>query len=243
MEPLRRNVRMTVERPRQWPLVVGFVSMVVLCVSVLALRRTTAPQPPQPQAQPQPEPELEPVIVRARAGTCSAGLLPASMIQKVTDEEAQELVALVDAWLGERDSFGSRPAIVHRRGVLWVESEEDRGDDPPYPRSAAPEAERVCGSAAAWLRTHLRERMTYTGGDVALQCSGNVCCYSGMEYSPSGMVVFRHSGTGWSLDAWVQYQVAALGEDYVTANLRHVETSLARLARTTCPGEPPARAD
>jgi hypothetical protein len=161
------------------------------------------------------------------------------MVQTLTDAEADELVTLVNDWLASDDSFGTGLSVEYRRGIIHVESEEDRGDDPPYPLSARAEAERVCGSAATWLRAYLRDRLRATDG---LTCTGNVCAYSGAEYSPNGLVIFRHGeGDGeadWSIAAWAQYDVAALAPEIAGANTEHVRTSLRRLAGTRCKGEP-----
>lgn len=257
MHPLRRNVRMPSERPRHWPLVVAFVSMVVLCISIVMLRATTsgsrraaAPPPPAaPIVVPQPiidEPPAEKPAWRAKHGPCDVSLVPPSMVEKVSATEAAELVTLVHDWLSWPDSFGLRPSIMHKRGIAFVESQEDRGDDPPYPRSAAPEAERVCGSAAQWLRSHAHERLVHVSADAPLECSSNVCCYAGMEYSPDGILVFRRrtmgsGGESWSLDAWIEIHERALVEDVVDANRQYVKRSLARLAHTRCAGEPAGR--
>lgn len=248
MHPLHRNARLSSERPRQWPLAVAAASMVVLCVSVVMLRasaprslpaappRAISPEPVPPAADAEPD-EVPP---RATAGTCNVSRVPASMVQRLSDEDAAALVTLVNDWLDAPTPFGPRPDIEHRRGIVHVESEEDRGDDPPYPRSAGPEAQRVCGSAAAWLRTHLRERLRRVEG---LACQGNVCCYAGMEYMPTGFVVFHRAegedGPAWVIEGWVQVHVAALVDEIATANWRHAETALRRLADTRCPGEPP----
>ena len=128
--------------------------------------------------------------------------------------------------------------------MLHVESAEDRGDDPPYPRSAEPEAARVCGSPAAWLRTYLREVLTWQGSELA--CDGNICCYGGMEYAPRGYVAFHH-GPGddapWTLDAWVEVYDAGLGPAYADANVRFVDRALRRLVHGQCAGEPADRVD
>ena len=168
-------------------------------------------------------------------GRCDTSLLPAAYVDRRADADA--LAAAVSSWLA--DAHQDAPAIDLRRGVVWVESAEDRGDDPPYPRSAAPEAERVCGTHAQWLRTALRDELSWR---IDLQCDGNVCCYGGMEYAPDGLVVFRRvkngDQDGWAIDAWVQVYDRALSADVVEANQRWVTGSLKKLGRGTCAGEP-----
>jgi hypothetical protein len=154
--------------------------------------------------------------------------------------------ALIGDWLTDPTFWRNRPSVDYRRGVVYVESEEDRGDDGPYPRSAGPEAMRVCGSAAGWLRGDLQARLsrkTISDGG-GLKCQENVCCYTGeMEYAPSGLVVFRAPEPDadpyrWKLDAWVSFYSTGMGPEYAEANTRHVPTSLRRLAGGTCAGEP-----
>lgn len=190
------------------------------------------PSPPIPDEEPIRDDEL---VV---AGTCGVG----APIQTPTSAaDAAELRALVAGWI--RDERGEAPGLQWSRGILYVESEEDRGDDPPYPRSAEPEARRVCGSEAAWLRASVRSALSWRAGGEPLTCDGNVCCYGGMEYAPVGHVGFRRVGDSWVLDSWVQTYVAALGPDYVRANTRFVERAVARLHAGTCQGEPADRID
>lgn len=221
--------------------------MVVLCVSIVMLRASAPARvipPPPPRTAP-PAPAVQPAVddapsdeaTRAVRGTCDLGLVPPSMVQALTDAESDELVTLVNEWIASEDSFGPRPSIEYRRGIVYVESEEARADDPPYPRSASAEAERMCGSAATWLRSYLRERL-FAVGDIS--CTGNVCCYSGVEYSPTGLVVFHHD-SGWVLEAWAQADVAALAPSIADANLEYVKKQLARLAPKHCGGEPAGR--
>jgi hypothetical protein len=169
-------------------------------------------------------------------GTCDTSMIPPGYKSSLTDSAAAELAREVGAWVGG-PAWQARPAIAYARGVVFVESAEDRGDDPPYPRSAAPEATRVCGSAARWLRSHLRDQLAVR----ELVCDGNVCCYGSSEYAPAGVIVFRppvDDDDAWQLDAWIQYYDAALGPDLVAENLRFVTGSLGRLAPTRCAGEP-----
>lgn len=186
-------------------------------------------------------PDLDAPPPPIRAGTCAAPLL-APLHLPTTPADAEALRAQLGAWIAGADARA--PGIAHRRGVLHVESAEDRGDDPPYPRSAEPEAARVCGSPAAWLRTYLREVLTWQGGELA--CDGNICCYGGMEYAPRGYVAFHH-GPGddapWTLDAWIEVYDAGLGPAYADANIRFVERALRRLVHGHCAGEPAGRVD
>lgn len=198
----------------------------------------TPPAPPPPPVALDASADDPPPVIEA--GTCGAMIAP--LRQPTSAADADALRVLVGAWLSDERAAG--PGIEHRRGVVHIESEEDRGDEGPYPRSAAPEAARVCGSATGWLRTYLREALAWQAD--ALVCDGNVCCYDGMEYAPSGYVVFHH-GPGddapWTLDAWVEVYTAALGPDYADANLRFVRRAIRRLARGDCAGEPPGRVD
>ncbi|MBZ0237702.1 MAG: hypothetical protein K8M05_35635, partial [Deltaproteobacteria bacterium] len=173
--------------------------------------RTAAPEPVH---QPWAEVERDELPPRVVAGTCDLSLLPASMVEEPAEDDAAALRVMLNEWLGAPHAeFRRGPGIEHRRGIVHVESEEDRGDDPPYPRSAEPEAQRVCGSAAAWLRTHLRERLQFEG----LACQGNVCCFDGMEYHPAGLVVFRRGavvdGPDWMIEGWIEVHVAALAPE------------------------------
>jgi hypothetical protein len=212
---------------QRWPLVVcAFATLFIAA----RLRGLPGQVPLAPPSEEPPPPEA-PLIVPA--GHCPVDLLPASLRQPLTDAESAELRELVAQWLIDTNA----PSIVYPRGVLFVESEEDRGDDPPYPRSASAESARVCGTAATWLRSAARDRLASVD---ALQCDGNVCCYAGMEYSPTGLIVFHHHRTMWSLDAWAQTYNAGLAPDLAADNTRFVRDALARLAPTRCPGEPAA---
>ncbi|MBL8625712.1 MAG: hypothetical protein JNK64_30650 [Myxococcales bacterium] len=199
-----------------------------------------APPAPPPAAPPAPAPPADEPPLVIEAGTCDAMIAP--LRQPTSAADAAALRLLVAAWLSDERAAG--PGIEHRRGVVHIESEEDRGDEGPYPRSAGPEAARVCGSPTDWLRTHLRDALAWQAD--GLVCDGNVCCYDGMEYAPSGYVVFHH-GPGddapWTLDAWVEVYTAALGPDYADANLRFVSRAIRRLARGHCAGEPAGRVD
>jgi hypothetical protein len=92
----------------------------------------------------------------------------------------------------------------------------------------------VCGTAAVWLRDHLRARLAH----AELTCGGETCSYPGMEYAPDGELRFRKDGDGWVLRSWTQTYSAGLGPEYAAANTRFVERAMTRLAKTTCAGEP-----
>ncbi len=210
------------------------------CLSVAPAPAPAPPPAPALTTAPADAPEIDappPVIA---AGTCGSIIAP--LRQPTSAADADALRALVGSWLADGGTRG--PGIAHRRGVLHVESAEDRGDEPPYPRSAEPEAARVCGSPAVWLRTYLREVLTWQGGELA--CDGNICCYGGMEYAPRGYVAFHH-GPGddapWTLDAWIEVYDAGLGPAYADANIRFVERALRRLVHGHCAGEPAGRVD
>jgi hypothetical protein len=224
------------------------VAGAVLAVVAMA---PIAPSPPAPPPSPSPAPPPQAVLADepeaaasdpiVRAGACSASLRAVAYVQDVSATDAAELVQVIDAWLREPASYRVGPRIEHQRGVVYVESEEDRGDSPPYPTSASPEAARVCGTAAGWLRSDLEARLSHAEG---LTCDGNVCCYhGGVEYAPDGAVSFHRvedpdGEARWVLDAWVEVYTTALGAEYVDENRRFATTSLRRLASTGCPGEP-----
>jgi hypothetical protein len=233
VEKLRRNVRSARSRLRVWVILGGALALGAPPVIVLRLAaRSPAPRPSFEVVQTivhAPADDFERFVPRGRCPLTAEHLRA-----RMTDEESAELAKLVARWIEEPDWWS--PAIVHQRGVVHVESAEDRGDEPPYPASAAPEAERVCGSAARWMRSHVRDRLDVVSED--LRCDGNVCCYAGMEYRPSGFVAFGRAGGTWSLDAWVQLDNAGLSDEIVEANIEHVTSSLARLDHTSCRGEP-----
>jgi hypothetical protein len=170
-------------------------------------------------------------------GAVDLAWLPTSDVRDVTPDQTRELADVVNGWLADDQA----PAIEYRRGVVRVHSDEDRGDEPPYPRSAAASGERICGEPAIWMRDALRQRLQAMGpGD--LTCSHNVCSYGGAEYAPSGYLFF-HSTTYmdeqiWVLDAWVEVYTSALSEDVVEKNDADVVHLMKRAAATHCGGEP-----
>ena len=165
--------------------------------------------------------------------------LPAAYHHALTADEADDLAQFVHAWITQTtDRPEPPPSIEYRRGVVFVENEEDRADDGPYPRSAGREAQRVCGTASTWLRDALYEQLRF---NADVQCAGNVCTYPGQEYVPTGYLVFRPvpragGGQTWVLEAWVQvYEVFG---GHADDSFAWMTSSLRRLARTRCPGEP-----
>jgi hypothetical protein len=170
-------------------------------------------------------------------GAVDLAWLPKSYLRDVAPDQTRELASFVNGWLADDQA----PAIEYRRGVVRVHSDEDRGDEPPYPRSAAASGERICGEPAIWMRDALRQRLQSMGaGD--LTCSHNVCSYGGAEYAPSGYLFF-HSTTYmdeqiWVLDAWVEVYTSALSEDIVEKNDADVVRLMKRAASTSCSGEP-----
>jgi hypothetical protein len=158
--------------------------------------------------------------------------LPAAYIEKVTPEQTQELGELVEQWLQE----DGRIPVSYRRGLVYVESAEDRGDDGPYPRSAEAEAIHACGSQALWLRSYIKQQLGYLDH---LSCAQNVCSYGGMEYAPNGDLIFHLRADGeWELRGWVLNYQAALGEAEQKANSASVHAGLMKLRTKTCAGEP-----
>jgi hypothetical protein len=72
-----------------------------------------------------------------------------------------------------------------------------------------------------------------------LSCWKNVCSYPGMEYAPSGTLVFHQQADGrWAIVAWTQVFEASLAEDVVDKNYRDVIAGLIKLRDTRCAGEP-----
>jgi hypothetical protein len=161
--------------------------------------------------------------------------LPKGYVRDAGADKTQGLAQLVEAWAA---SDSDEPRIEYRKGVVFARSTEDRGDDGPYPRSAAPQGQRVCGDASVWLRTALRERLA---NDV-LTCDRNVCMYGGSEYAPDGYLVFRpvtiDGEPTWALDAWVEVYRAALGPETADRNQAEVVRALKAQVGTSCAGEP-----
>jgi hypothetical protein len=208
--------------------------------------QATAPQVvqvPVLQTVPGPAPECpedlhdcEPVYdADVSAGAVELAWMPKGYVQDLPADKAEALVTFARNWL---DGDGE-PSIEYRRGVVFVQSREDRADDGPYPRSAEPEGQRVCGTEATWLRRSLEKTLKYW----PLACSRNVCWYGGTEYSPSGYLVFREYTTvygdqTWALDAWIEVYEAGLGQTLVANNYADVTKMMTRLASTSCAGEP-----
>jgi hypothetical protein len=158
--------------------------------------------------------------------------LPKAYVEKVSPEQTQKLAEVVEQWLQE----DGRIPVSYRRGLVYVESAEDRGDDGPYPRSAEPEAIHACGSQALWLRSYIKSRLSYLDH---LSCAQNICSYGGMEYAPNGDLIFHLRADGeWELRGWVLNYQAALGEAEQKANSASVRDGLMRLRNKTCAGEP-----
>jgi hypothetical protein len=170
----------------------------------------------------------------AAVGDVDVTRLPAPYARQLTPAQTSNLTAFVNGWL----TGGQAPAIEYRRGVVRVHSDEDRGDNPPYPRSASASGERICGEPAVWLRDALRARLPRLG----LTCSQNVCSYGGAEYAPTGYVFFRPVTIDdqqlWALDAWVEISEAALPTEVSLMNRAEVVRLMKRVASTSCAGEP-----
>lgn len=197
---------------------------ILLPVLGFALAQPFVPDP-RPSAASEPPPVYVPATDDydrfVRRGRCP--MIADYLRERVTDEEAAELAAQVARWIEEPDWWS--PAIADRRGVVFVAS----ADEAP----AVAEAARVCGRAAGWLRSDLRARLDPLQDE--LRCDGNVCCYAGAEYRPSGLVAFRKVGDTWALDAWVQLADVGLADEVVEANIAHVVESLDGLAtRPAC---------
>jgi hypothetical protein len=197
---------------------------------------------PQPQVvEPDhPTPDEPPESRAAVAGEIDqTAWLPHGYVQTLSPDDAANLVAFVNAWV--RD-YGEAPAIEYRKGVVFAESREDRGDDGPRPRSAEPEGERVCGTQALWLRNVLHRTIWDISDMVSLTCSQNICWYGGSEWTPSGYLVFQRYKTvddeqTWALDAWIQLYDAGLPPKTVHHNENDILEIIDRLPKS-CKGEP-----
>jgi len=161
--------------------------------------------------------------------------LPKGYVRDVSHDKTAILAQLVEMWAA---SDYDEPKIEYRKGVVFARSTEDRGDDGPYPRSAGPQGQRVCGEASVWLRTALRERLA----NEMLTCDRNVCSYGGSEYAPDGYLVFRpvdvEGEPTWALDAWVEVYRAALSPATADRNQAEVVRALKTQTGTGCAGEP-----
>jgi hypothetical protein len=195
------------------------------------------PKPPAPPAPPANDARMSEVAV----GEIDLAWMPKSFViatkrsPEMPDfdmqlERTSELAAFVDSWLA---GTGQAPRIAYRRGVVFAESAEDRGDDGPYPRSAGVEGMRVCGTASTWLRNELRAEMERE----AVECHQNVCAYGGMEYQPRSYVVFHWQGGEWYLDAWANVFYATLRPETAERNYRETAAAMKRVATTGCLGE------
>jgi hypothetical protein len=202
------------------------------------------PDPPVAAADADPTPEAVAAGDDGGADSEEAGLMavtadldlawmPGGYVRTLTSEQ-DTLTQFINGWL----TGGQAPAIEYRRGVARVHSDEDRGDEGPYPRSASAAGDRICGEPAIWMRDALRERLSRTG----LTCSHNVCSYGGAEYAPTGYVIFRPVTIDdqqlWALDAWVEISEAALPTDVRAMNRTDVVRLMRRVASTSCAGEP-----
>lgn len=197
---------------------------------------------PQPHAAAEQDPEQgegdppDPDAPTTTLDSLDLAWLPNGYVRGVGPDKTAALAQLVEAWAAN-DS--DEPRIEYRKGVVFARSTEDRGDDGPYPRSAQPQDQRVCGEASTWLRESLRRRLA----NETLTCDRNVCSYGGMEYAPDGFLVFREITVDgepqWALDAWIEVYRAALDPDSAARNRAEVVRALRHQLRTSCAGEPP----
>jgi hypothetical protein len=203
-------------------------------VSVPQLVAPVADEDPAPMVAADEAPPEEPAVIVEDAAPTT--WMPPGYVEAISRDKTEELAAFVQDWITSDKTMA--PSIEYKRGILYIESAEDRGDDGPYPRSAQPEGKRVCGTEAVWLRDYIREQMKYG----SLSCAGNVCTQYGMEYMPTSSFVFKEIGPEddrrWTLIAWTQVYEAALVQDVVDANYRSVIANMIKLRDTRCPGEP-----
>lgn len=147
-------------------------------------------------------------------------------------ESDSGLADFLNKWIS---SGGRAPKIAYKKGVVFIESEEDRGDDPPHPTSVEPEAMRVCGTPALWLRAAAQQHiLTYSASCCGFSCTiGDV-----VEYSPLSQLSFSLQHGEWVFDSWTSEYIAALSNEDRNRNRRHLELSERRLRDTMCVGEP-----
>jgi hypothetical protein len=223
--------------------IASLLAIAAACAGWLVLRHPKTPPKPVPVPQPQlsaeemhPCPDSMPVTDPNEPFLSSepvdVATLPSAYVEQVSAEQTKKLGEVVQAWLQD----DGRMPVSYRRGLVYVESAEDRGDDGPYPRSAEPEAIHACGSQALWLRSYIKSEISYL---EHLSCTQNVCSYGGMEYAPNGDLIFHLRPDGeWELRGWVLNYQAALGEAERKANSKSVHDGLMRLRNKTCAGEP-----
>ena len=194
----------------------------------------SCPAPIAPPIAPARAPE--PAAVVAIEDNATLGDADPPIFAHDDNPEALALARFLGKWGSDPTEPG--PAIEYRRGVVFAESEEDRGDDGPYPRSAGPEAIHACGTQAFWLLSALRESLRYT----ELYCTATSCTFGGMEYAPSGELKFHHAVKDgrdtWVLESWSQAYVSALNPEIAAENTRFVNAAVKRLSKARCPGEP-----
>jgi hypothetical protein len=183
------------------------------------VRAVVEPVPSEPVVE--AEPSVPPSRVRAPERGCGPS--------------DARLVATLDGWLAEPATDWVRLDL--EQGVTFIHSEVDTGRDGPLPRSYGPEAKRVCGSEAVWLRSHVREVLRSKN---EISCCAGVCTYDGgVEYAPSGTLRFEEHDRTWVLVSWEETYVTALSEEYRTRNTEYVEAARKRLAGGRCTGETP----
>lgn len=207
------------------------------CADPAATSARTAPSEPEPALG--SDDHGGPTVT---VGACDVGWLPPGVVIETTPEDTEALAAALRTWLGAGAVRELR--IDLRRGIVHAKSEDDLGADPPYPTRTGAQSTLACGVESEWLADHVRATFARQAspdfGGVA--CQGNVCCFSGMEYMSSGVLIARRETiegtTHWVLDAYVEVADAALGAEAVAANRAYVAAALARERRGTCPGEP-----
>lgn len=181
------------------------------------------------------EPMHEPRVI---AGTCETSWLPAGTARDLSDADEAALASAVREWLAG-EGYRVQPGSG---GIVFAKSEDDRGDDPPYPPEASALAARACGLGARWLVDHLRARLEIPAGPdgEGLVCDENVCCFAGMEFVPHGTVVFARDAERdvWTVESALFVSEAALSEETVSRNRAFVAGALGRLAGASCEGEP-----
>ncbi|WP_053236167.1 hypothetical protein [Sandaracinus amylolyticus] len=180
--------------------------------------------------------ESAPSAPRVIAGTCDTSWLPEGTTRDVADDES--LAREVRAWLAGE---GGRIVAAHD-GIVFAKSEDDRGDDPPYPPEASALAARTCGLGARWLVDHLRARLSIAAGPDGdgVTCEDDVCCMRGMEFVPNATVVFHRDPERevWGVETALLVNEGALTDEAITRNRRFVADAVRQLAARSCEGEP-----
>lgn len=182
-----------------------------------------------------PESRVElPRLPKFVPGACGPSYFPSTLVTVLSPQQQTALSEAIAGWL---QYDGATLDVEAKRGVLFAESMEDMASDPPYPASVSPESQLVCGTATEWLRAALAGETRNALADGNFACDGNRCCYQGMEYAPSGELLFGFVDRTVVLRGWAKVYSAALVPNVAAANELYVKRALLRLMRAQCKGE------